>query len=84
MLKLTLHIFLFQQLEANIVRFVKDELLKIKKVLSPDYPECLESKRENEEDEVQKRSRQLFLKIVIDFLRKMEQEELAKCLQSSK
>ncbi|KAL4009522.1 hypothetical protein ACER0C_003374 [Sarotherodon galilaeus] len=32
-------------LEDNIITFVKNELKKIQKVLSPDYPECLESER---------------------------------------
>uniref|UniRef100_A0A4W6DG98 NACHT domain-containing protein n=1 Tax=Lates calcarifer TaxID=8187 RepID=A0A4W6DG98_LATCA len=61
---------------------------KMQKVLSPDYPECLESQREDEEvlvgeDEEQRRSsREEFLKITLNFLRRMKQEELADCLQS--
>uniref|UniRef100_A0A4W6F9P7 NACHT domain-containing protein n=1 Tax=Lates calcarifer TaxID=8187 RepID=A0A4W6F9P7_LATCA len=56
------------------------------KVLSPDYPECLESQREDEEvldgeDEEQRSSREEFLKITLNFLRRMKQEELADCLQ---
>uniref|UniRef100_A0A3Q1JNL4 NACHT domain-containing protein n=1 Tax=Anabas testudineus TaxID=64144 RepID=A0A3Q1JNL4_ANATE len=60
---------------------------KIQKVLSPDYPQCLESQREDEEvldgeDEEQRRSsREAFLKITLNFLRRMKQEELADCLQ---
>uniref|UniRef100_A0A4W6FTS4 NACHT domain-containing protein n=1 Tax=Lates calcarifer TaxID=8187 RepID=A0A4W6FTS4_LATCA len=60
----------------------------MQKVLSPDYPECLESQREDEEvldgeDEEQRRSsREEFLKITLNFLRRMKQEELADCLQS--
>ncbi|XP_055361583.1 NACHT, LRR and PYD domains-containing protein 14-like isoform X3 [Betta splendens] len=79
---------IFMLLEENIVTFVKDELKKIQKVLSPDYPECLESQREDEEelddeDEEQRRSsRDAFLKITVNFLRRMKQEELADCLQS--
>ncbi|XP_037630662.1 NLR family CARD domain-containing protein 3-like isoform X3 [Sebastes umbrosus] len=75
-------------LEDNIGTFVKNELKKIQKVLSPDYPECLESQREDEEvldgeDEEQRRSsREAFLKITLNFLRRMKQEELADCLQS--
>ncbi|KAL7369701.1 hypothetical protein ABVT39_005998 [Epinephelus coioides] len=75
-------------LEENILTFVKNELKKIQKVLSPDYPECLESQREDEEvlegeDEEQRRSsREAFLKITLHFLRRMKQEELADCLQS--
>uniref|UniRef100_A0A7N6AFA2 B30.2/SPRY domain-containing protein n=1 Tax=Anabas testudineus TaxID=64144 RepID=A0A7N6AFA2_ANATE len=79
---------IFLLLEENIVTFVKNELKKIHKVLSPDYPQCLESQREDEEvlggeDEEQRRSsREAFLKITLNFLRRMKQEELADCLQS--
>ncbi|XP_075933371.1 NACHT, LRR and PYD domains-containing protein 3 [Anarhichas minor] len=75
-------------LEENIVTFVKNELKKIQKVVSSDYPECLESQREDEEvldgeDEEQRRSsREAFEKITLHFLRRMKQEELADCLQS--
>ncbi|XP_067356210.1 uncharacterized protein [Channa argus] len=79
---------IFMLLEDNIVTFVKNELKKIQKNLSPDYPECLESQREDEEvlddkDEEQRRSsRESFLKITVNFLRRMKQEELADCLQN--
>ncbi|XP_028995993.1 protein NLRC3-like [Betta splendens] len=79
---------IFMLLEENMVTFVKKELKKIQKVLSPDYPECLESQKEDEEeldveDEEQRRSsRDAFLKITVNFLRRMKQEELADCLQS--
>ncbi|KAF3841666.1 hypothetical protein F7725_023617 [Dissostichus mawsoni] len=74
----------------NIITFVKNELKKIQKALSSDYPECLESQREDEEvldgeDEEQRRSsREAFLNITLHFLRSMKQEELADRLQSSK
>ncbi|XP_028279862.1 NACHT, LRR and PYD domains-containing protein 12-like [Parambassis ranga] len=71
-----------QLLEYNILAFVKDELKKIQKLLSPDYPECCEGQREDEEDEEQRRSRESFVQITVDFLRRMEQEELAERLQS--
>ena len=58
---------------------MKNELKKIQKVLSSDYPECSEShalgQREDEE---------AFLKITQHFLRRMKQEELADRLWSSK
>ncbi|XP_055362192.1 NACHT, LRR and PYD domains-containing protein 3-like isoform X2 [Betta splendens] len=79
---------IFMLLEEEIVTFVKKELKKIQKALSPDYPECLESQREDEEeldgeDEEQRRSsRDAFLKITGNFLRRMKQEELADCLQN--
>ncbi|XP_051264146.1 NACHT, LRR and PYD domains-containing protein 3-like [Dicentrarchus labrax] len=79
---------IFMLLEDNIVTFVKNELKKIQKVLSVDYPECSESQREDEEvlesedEEQRRRSREAFLKITVHFLRRMKQEELADCLQS--
>uniref|UniRef100_A0A669F7T5 NACHT domain-containing protein n=1 Tax=Oreochromis niloticus TaxID=8128 RepID=A0A669F7T5_ORENI len=71
---------LFQLLEDKIITFVKNELKKIQKVLSPDYPECFESQRED--DEQGRSSREAFVKITVDFLRRMKQEELADRLQS--
>ncbi|XP_076732539.1 protein NLRC3-like [Maylandia zebra] len=65
---------IFMLLEDNIITFVKNELKKIQKVLSPDYPECFESQRSS--------SREAFVKITVDFLRRMKQEELADRLQS--
>ncbi|CAI5670378.1 unnamed protein product [Oreochromis niloticus] len=64
---------IFTLLEDNIITFVKDELKKIQRVLSPDYPGCLESHRSSREE---------FVKITVDFLRTMKQEELADRLQS--
>ncbi|XP_038160371.1 NACHT, LRR and PYD domains-containing protein 3-like isoform X2 [Cyprinodon tularosa] len=69
-------------LEENIVSFVKKELKKIQKVLSPDDPEGLESQWEDEKDEEQRRSREALVKITLNFLRRMKQEELADRLQS--
>ncbi|KAM6893998.1 NLR family CARD domain-containing protein 3-like [Xenentodon cancila] len=65
-----------------MVMFVKNELKKIQRVLSPDYPESLENLLEGE-DEEQRRSREAFVKITVNFLRRMKQEELAERLQSS-
>ncbi|XP_072235429.1 protein NLRC3-like isoform X2 [Leuresthes tenuis] len=72
---------IFMLLEDNMVTFVKEELKKIQGVLSPDYPECLESQREDE-DEEQRSSREALVKITVHFLRRMKQEELADRLQS--
>uniref|UniRef100_A0A096LUQ4 FISNA domain-containing protein n=1 Tax=Poecilia formosa TaxID=48698 RepID=A0A096LUQ4_POEFO len=74
-------------MEENIVTFVKNKLKKIHKVLSPDYPECSESQREDDEvlrgdDEEQRRSREAVMKITLNFLRRMKQEDLADRLQS--
>ncbi|KAF1393400.1 hypothetical protein PFLUV_G00015260 [Perca fluviatilis] len=79
---------IFKLLEENIVTFVKNELKKIQKVLNPDHPKFLESQKKAEdvldgEDEEQSRSsRDAFLKITLHFLRRLEQEELADCLQN--
>ncbi|XP_053188836.1 NLR family CARD domain-containing protein 3-like, partial [Scomber japonicus] len=74
--------------EENIVTFVKNELKRVQRGLSPDYPECLESQSEDEEEldgeeeEQRRSSREAFLKITVHFLRRMKQEELAERLQS--
>ncbi|XP_076579140.1 uncharacterized protein LOC143315694 [Chaetodon auriga] len=79
---------MFMLLEENIVSFVRNELKKIKTVLSSHDPECLESQGEDEEvldgeDEEQRRSsREAFVKITQHFLRRMKEEELAERLQS--
>uniref|UniRef100_G3NC18 FISNA domain-containing protein n=1 Tax=Gasterosteus aculeatus TaxID=69293 RepID=G3NC18_GASAC len=70
--------------EENILTFVKNELKKIQKVVSSDYPECLEKEDEEVLDEEQRRSREAFVKISVHFLRRMKQEELAERLQNSK
>ena len=69
---------------------MKNELKRFQRVLSSDYPECSESQCEDEEvldgedDKQMRSSREAFLKITQHFLRRMKQEELADCLQSSK
>uniref|UniRef100_A0AAQ4Q7K6 B30.2/SPRY domain-containing protein n=1 Tax=Gasterosteus aculeatus aculeatus TaxID=481459 RepID=A0AAQ4Q7K6_GASAC len=73
---------IFMLLEENILTFVKNELKKIQKVVSSDYPECLEKEDEEVLDEEQRRFREAFEKISVHFLRRMKQEELADCLQS--
>ncbi|XP_029905624.1 NLR family CARD domain-containing protein 3-like [Myripristis murdjan] len=76
---------IFMLLEENIITFVKNELKHIQSSLSPDYPECLESKDEmldGEEEEQRKSNRKAFLLITLHFLRRMKQEELADHLQS--
>ncbi|XP_073325480.1 protein NLRC3-like [Pagrus major] len=79
---------IFMLLEEKIVTFVKNELKKFQRVLSPDYPECSESQWEDKEvldgeDEEQMRSsREAFLKITQHFLRGMKREDLADWLQS--
>ncbi|XP_078143010.1 NACHT, LRR and PYD domains-containing protein 3 [Centroberyx gerrardi] len=79
---------IFMLLEENIITFVKNELKRFQRVLSPDYPQCLERQREDEEvvdgeeEEQRRSSREAFLQITLQFLRRMKQEELADSLQS--
>ncbi|KAM3603606.1 uncharacterized protein V6R79_025827 [Siganus canaliculatus] len=70
---------IFLLLEENMLSFVRKELKKMHKLLSPD-----ESQREDEEadDEEHRSSREAFVKITLHFLRRMKQEELADRLQS--
>lgn len=72
---------IFQSLESQIVTFVRRELKGFQRVLSVDLHEGLGSRSEDEEQWV---SRDAFLKICLDFLRRMQQKELADRLQSSK
>lgn len=64
-----------------MITFVKKELKKIQKGLCPDYPECLASQREDEEE---RRSREALVTITVNFLRRLKQEELAERLYCSK
>ncbi|XP_067355572.1 NLR family CARD domain-containing protein 3-like isoform X2 [Channa argus] len=78
--------FLFQLLEQNIITFVKKELKKIQNILRIDDQEYSDTQRDSEdvldgEDGEQKSSSESFLKIILNFLRRMKQQELADCLQ---
>uniref|UniRef100_UPI003AAED06C protein NLRC3-like n=1 Tax=Centroberyx gerrardi TaxID=166262 RepID=UPI003AAED06C len=82
---------IFMLLEENIVAFVKNELNRVQRVLSSDYPDSIERQEEAEEvvdgpeeEEQRRSSREAFLKMTLYFLRRMKQEELADSLQSSK
>ncbi|XP_076001778.1 NLR family CARD domain-containing protein 3-like isoform X2 [Genypterus blacodes] len=70
---------IFTLLEQNILTFVKNELKSVQKVLTADYPQCLESLSEDEE---QRSIREAFVKLTVNFLRRMKQEELADSLHS--
>ncbi|XP_076019420.1 protein NLRC3-like isoform X2 [Genypterus blacodes] len=70
---------IFTLLEENIVRFVKDELKSVQKVLTADYPQCLERPSEDPE---QRSNREALVKLTVNFLRRMKQEELADSLHS--
>ncbi|XP_029904270.1 NLR family CARD domain-containing protein 3-like [Myripristis murdjan] len=79
---------IFLLLEENINTFVKKELKNLQRSLSPDYPECSERQREDEEvldgeeEEQRRSSREAFLQITLHLLRRMKQEELAEHLWS--
>ncbi|KAM4606549.1 protein NLRC3-like [Polymixia lowei] len=79
---------IFMLLEENIITFVKNELKRFQRVLSSDYPECLERQMEDEEagggeeEEQRRRDREAVLKITLHFLRSMKQEELADSLEN--
>uniref|UniRef100_A0A3B4F5M1 NACHT domain-containing protein n=1 Tax=Pundamilia nyererei TaxID=303518 RepID=A0A3B4F5M1_9CICH len=78
-----------QMLEENIFSFVKNELKTIQNILSPGYPKNAENLKENEEvlesdEEERKSTSESFLRITVDFLKRMKQQELADRLQCSK
>ncbi|XP_030011402.1 NACHT, LRR and PYD domains-containing protein 3-like isoform X1 [Sphaeramia orbicularis] len=70
---------IFRTLEENIISFARNELKKFHKVLRTDYSEYQESLTEDDE---QRTSRDAFLKITMNFLRRMNEEGLADHLQS--
>ncbi|XP_070786412.1 protein NLRC3-like [Enoplosus armatus] len=72
---------IFVRLEENIIGFVKNELMRMQRVLSS---ECLgDEVMDSEEEEDMRSSREAFLKIALCFLRRVKQEELADALQRS-
>nr|XP_024660997.1 NLR family CARD domain-containing protein 3-like [Maylandia zebra] len=78
--------YVFMMLEENIFSFVKNELKKIQNILSPGYPKNAENLKENEEvlesdEEERKSTSESFLRITVDFLKRMKQQELADRLQ---
>ena len=81
---------LFQLLENDIVAFVRNELKKIQKILSIDHPGCSETQRDDEQvlegddGAWRKSSREALLEMTMNFLRRMNEVELADLLQSSK
>lgn len=68
---------------------MKNELKKFQRVLSSDYPTLVNQKEEEEvldavKEEQRRSSREALLKITLYFLKRMNQDELADGLQSSK
>lgn len=72
--------FFFQRLEKNVVGFVRTELKRFQEMVAPSHSDVLESRHV---DEGERRSREAVLKITLDFLRRMEQDELSHLLQAS-
>ncbi|XP_048850890.1 NACHT, LRR and PYD domains-containing protein 12-like isoform X4 [Brienomyrus brachyistius] len=76
-----------KSVEENAVRFLKDELKKIKRYLNQNYSECSESQLEEDNDldsdgQMQKAwGREGALKITLYILRTMEQNDLADILE---
>ncbi|XP_055084653.1 NACHT, LRR and PYD domains-containing protein 3-like isoform X2 [Periophthalmus magnuspinnatus] len=66
---------IFRRLEENVLTFVKEQLQRLHRLLASDYPECSESEEEEQS------SREAVLNITLDFLRRMDQEQLAQRLQ---
>ncbi|KAM9365010.1 uncharacterized protein KZ484_011233 [Pholidichthys leucotaenia] len=77
--------FTLKLLEQNIITFVKNELKKIQRILKPEFLDSEsedEKLLEGEDEEQRKSSRESFLKITVNFLRRMKQNELADLVQS--
>ncbi|XP_062372280.1 protein NLRC3-like [Sardina pilchardus] len=66
----------FQVLEEKVITFVKNELKRFEKILSPDYQEHFEGKEQDESD-----AREGALKMALHFLRNMKQNNIADKLQ---
>lgn len=80
---------LLQLLQEDIIAFVKNELQMIQSVLSQGNSDCLETQEKHEVGDVGEEKqirirRTAFLKITLQFLRRMNHNELAKSIQSSK
>lgn len=69
--------------EEKMMSFVKTELGNLQKVLSSEIDFC-DGDHNPAEGEPASSSRHALLKITLDFLRIMKQEQLAECLLSSK
>ncbi|XP_062372272.1 NLR family CARD domain-containing protein 3-like [Sardina pilchardus] len=69
---------IFQLLEEKIIDFVKNELKRFKKIVSPDYRENFDDKEQDESD-----AREGALKMALHFLRNMKQKHIADKLQEN-
>ncbi|XP_041660877.1 protein NLRC3-like [Cheilinus undulatus] len=79
---------IFVMLEEKLVSFVKSELKRIQGELNAYFSNCFEDVYEelgdDEEEKWRKRSRETFLKIILDFLKIKNHEGLAYRLQNRK
>ncbi|KAK0153923.1 NLR family CARD domain-containing protein 3 [Merluccius polli] len=87
--KFSLMFVLLQRAEEDAHAFLDKELKKLWRGLFPDYPQCSESEREDEEvdgeeEEQRRRAIQGVVDITVLCLKQLKQEELAHSLQSSK
>ncbi|XP_034151232.1 NLR family CARD domain-containing protein 3 [Esox lucius] len=79
--------FIFRSLEENIFKFVKKELKRFKRILSPVLPECFEKQEEGEEvvdpghEKQECRAREGALNITLFVLRNMNQKGLGDALE---
>ncbi|XP_034535363.1 protein NLRC3-like [Notolabrus celidotus] len=74
---------IFMHLRENIDALVTKELKQFQQVLSPNYSEVLDQPCVDEEEvEEQRSSREAFLKITLNLLRKMKHNDLADSLQN--
>ncbi|XP_063071796.1 NLR family CARD domain-containing protein 3-like isoform X2 [Engraulis encrasicolus] len=70
---------ILQELENKIFTFLRNELKRFKRILSPDYIEKFEHKDDDDESD----AREGALKMTLHFLRTMDQKELADKLQEN-
>ncbi|XP_063076109.1 uncharacterized protein LOC134466145 [Engraulis encrasicolus] len=71
---------ILQELENKIFAFLRNELKRFKRILSPDYIEKFEHKDDNDDET---NAREGALKMALHFLRTMDQKELAEKLQEN-
>uniref|UniRef100_A0A669BAD5 B30.2/SPRY domain-containing protein n=1 Tax=Oreochromis niloticus TaxID=8128 RepID=A0A669BAD5_ORENI len=80
------HLDIFQILEDKIITFVKNELKEIQTSLSPDDLQCFKNQCQDEDvlkgvdEEKSKRSKEAFLTITVDLLKRMKQNKFAENL----
>uniref|UniRef100_A0A8C7SR54 Nudix (nucleoside diphosphate linked moiety X)-type motif 7 n=1 Tax=Oncorhynchus mykiss TaxID=8022 RepID=A0A8C7SR54_ONCMY len=76
---------IFKLLEQHIISFVKSELKRWKRLLTPDYPESFDSQEEDQEvvdaEHQESSARSETLNITLHILRNMNQKELADTLE---